>query len=46
MYGALAAASGLVSLEAALASIRTEMKPKLAELNVKIVERAFQLINN
>ncbi|WP_461630518.1 2-oxoacid:acceptor oxidoreductase family protein [Labilibaculum euxinus] len=46
MYGALAATSGLVSLEAALASIRTEMKPKLAELNVKIVERAFKLINN
>lgn len=46
MYGALAAASGLVSLESAQESIRTEMKPKLAELNVKIVERAFQLINN
>jgi len=45
MYGALAAASGLVSLEAAIASIRTEMKPKLAELNTKIVERAFEAIN-
>ena len=46
MYGALAAASGLVSKEAAIASIRTEMKPKLAELNVKIVEKAFELMNN
>jgi pyruvate ferredoxin oxidoreductase gamma subunit len=45
MYGALAAASGLVSLDAAIASIRTEMKPKLADLNVKIVECAFELIN-
>jgi pyruvate ferredoxin oxidoreductase gamma subunit len=44
MYGALAAASGLVSKEAAIASIHTEMKPKLAELNVKIVERAFEAI--
>jgi pyruvate ferredoxin oxidoreductase gamma subunit len=44
MYGALAAASGLVTLESALESIRTEMKPKLAEKNVKIVERAFETI--
>jgi pyruvate ferredoxin oxidoreductase gamma subunit len=46
MYGALAAASGLVSKEAAIASIHTEMKPKLAALNEKIVERAFELMNN
>jgi len=46
MYGALAAASGLVSKEAAIASIHTEMKPKLAQLNEKIVERAYELINN
>lgn len=46
MYGALAAASGLVSLEAVIASIKTEMNPKLAELNVKIVEKAYELINN
>lgn len=45
MYGALAAASGLVSKEAAIASIHTEMKPKLAQLNEKIVERAFELIS-
>ena len=45
MYGALAAASGLVSKEAAIASIHTEMKPKLAALNEKIVERAFELMN-
>jgi pyruvate ferredoxin oxidoreductase gamma subunit len=44
MYGALAAVSGLVSKDAAIASIRTEMKPKLADLNSKIVERAFDLI--
>ena len=46
MYGALAAASGLVSKEAAIASIHTEMKPKLAQLNEKIVEKAFELMNN
>lgn len=45
MYGALAAVSGLVTKEAAIASIHTEMKPKLAELNEKIVSRAFELIN-
>lgn len=44
MYGALAAASGLVSLEAATASIKTEMKPALAEKNIRIVERAFAII--
>jgi pyruvate ferredoxin oxidoreductase gamma subunit len=45
MYGALAAVSGLVSKEAAIASIHTEMKPKLAQLNEKIVEKAFELIS-
>jgi len=44
MYGALSAVSGLVSMDAAIASIRTEMKPKLADLNSKIVERAFEII--
>jgi len=42
MYGALVAASGLVSLESALESIRHEMKPSLAEKNVEIVTRAFE----
>jgi len=46
MYGALAAASGLVSKEAAVASIHTEMKPKLAALNEKIVEKAFEIMSN
>ncbi|MFA8436761.1 MAG: 2-oxoacid:acceptor oxidoreductase family protein [Marinifilaceae bacterium] len=45
MYGALAAASGLVSLDAAIASIKTEMKPALAEKNIKIVERAYEAIS-
>lgn len=44
MYGALAAASELVSLEATIKSIKTEMKPSLAEKNIWIVERAFSLI--
>jgi len=44
MYGALAAASGLVSLDAAMASIRTEMKPSLAEKNVKIVAKAYETV--
>ncbi|MEN8201947.1 MAG: 2-oxoacid:acceptor oxidoreductase family protein [Bacteroidota bacterium] len=41
MYGALVAVSGLVSLEAALQSIRHEMKPSLVGKNVQIVERAY-----
>ena len=44
MYGALAAASGLVSLESVQKSIQTEMKPSLADKNIKIVERAFETI--
>jgi len=44
MYGALAAASGLVSLEATAASIKTEMKPSMAEKNIRIVKRAFAII--
>jgi len=44
MYGALVAASDIVSLDAALESIKTEMKPSLAEKNVEIVKRAYQAI--
>lgn len=42
MYGALVAASGLVSLESAQNSIRQEMKPALIDRNVEIVNRAFE----
>lgn len=44
MYGALVAASGLVSLEAAYESIKTEMKSPLAEKNMEIVKRAFETV--
>ncbi len=42
MYGALVAVSGLVSLEAALDSIRHEMKSSLIDKNIEIVNRAFE----
>lgn len=42
MYGALVAASGLVSLDAAQNSIRYEMKPSLIDKNIEIVNRAFE----
>lgn len=44
MYGALVAASDLVSLEAATNSIKHEMKPALVDKNVKIVEEAYKTI--
>lgn len=44
MYGALAAASDLVSLEAALESIKTEMKPANADKNMKIVRLAYETV--
>jgi pyruvate ferredoxin oxidoreductase gamma subunit len=44
MYGALVAASNLVSLEAATNSIKHEMKPALVDKNVKIVEEAYKTI--
>lgn len=44
MYGALVAASKVVSLEAAIESIRHEMKPVLVEKNIEIVKRAFEQI--
>lgn len=44
MYGALVATSDLVSLESATSSIKQEMKPALVEKNIKIVEKAYQLI--
>lgn len=46
MYGALVAASGLVSLDAATNSIKHEMKPALVEKNVKIVEKAYKTIKS
>lgn len=42
MYGALVAASGLVSLESAINSIRQEMKPALINKNIEIVRRAYE----
>lgn len=44
MYGALVAASGFVSLEAATESIKTEMKPSLVEKNIEIVKHAYETI--
>ncbi|MCU4175053.1 2-oxoacid:acceptor oxidoreductase family protein [Carboxylicivirga sp. N1Y90] len=46
MYGALAAASDLVSLDAALESIKTEMKPAIAEKNMRIVKLAYETVKN
>jgi Pyruvate/2-oxoacid:ferredoxin oxidoreductase gamma subunit len=46
MYGALVAASDLVSLEAATNSIKHEMKPALVDKNVKIVEEAYKTIKS
>ena len=45
MYGALVAVSGLVSLDAALESIRHEMKPSLVDRNIEIVNRAYNECN-
>lgn len=42
MYGALVAVSGLVSLDAAISSIKHEMKPSLVEKNTAIVNKAFE----
>lgn len=42
MYGALVAASGIVSLDSALYSIRHEMKPSLVDKNMEIVKMAFE----
>jgi pyruvate ferredoxin oxidoreductase gamma subunit len=41
MYGALVAVSGLVSLDAALDSIRHEMKSSLIDKNIEIVNRTY-----
>ena len=46
MYGALVAASNIVSLESATNSIKTEMKPALVEKNIRIVEEAYKTIKN
>ncbi len=44
MFGALVAASGVVSLASALNSIDAEMKPAIAEKNKNIVQRAFAMV--
>jgi pyruvate ferredoxin oxidoreductase gamma subunit len=46
MYGALVAASDIVTLDEAIESIKTEMKPSLAEKNIEIVKRAYKAIKN
>ena len=46
MYGALVAASGVVSLEAALESIKTEMNAALAEKNIRIVKSAYETVKS
>lgn len=46
MYGALVAASNIVSLESAISSIKTEMKPALVDKNISIVEEAYKTIKN
>ena len=46
MYGALVAASDIVTLDEAIESIKTEMKPSLAEKNIEIVKRAYEAIKN
>lgn len=46
MYGALVAASDLVSLDAATNSIKTEMKPTLIDKNIQIVEEAYKTIKS
>ena len=44
MFGALVAASGVVSLDSALNSIDAEMKPVIAEKNKKIVKKAYEMV--
>ena len=46
MYGALVAASDIVTLDEAIESIKTEMKPSLPEKNIEIVKRAYKAIKN
>ncbi|MCB2195494.1 MAG: 2-oxoacid:acceptor oxidoreductase family protein [Bacteroidetes bacterium] len=41
MLGALVAASGIVSLEAAIKGIENELKPSLVEKNVEVLKRAY-----
>jgi pyruvate ferredoxin oxidoreductase gamma subunit len=43
MLGVLIAGTGIVRLESAAQAIRHEMKPKIADKNVQLLERAFQL---
>lgn len=44
MLGALIAASGIVSLEAALGAIEIEMKPSIASKNQALVKEAFEIL--
>lgn len=41
MLGALVAASGIVSLDAAIKGIENELKPSLVEKNVAVLKRAY-----
>ncbi len=44
MFGALVAASGVVTLASALKSIDAEMRPSIAEKNKKIVQKAYRMV--
>lgn len=45
MLGALIAVSGIVHLESAVSAIHQDMKPKIAQKNVTVLERAFQMVS-
>jgi Pyruvate/2-oxoacid:ferredoxin oxidoreductase gamma subunit len=44
MIGALLAASGIVSLEAGLRAVQSEMRPALAEKNAEVLRRCHDLM--
>ncbi len=44
MFGALVAASKIVTVDSALSSIEAEMKPALAAKNMDIVQKAYDLV--
>ncbi|MBE9469095.1 MAG: 2-oxoacid:acceptor oxidoreductase family protein [Bacteroidetes bacterium] len=44
MFGALVAVSNVVSLDSALKSIETEMKPSLVQKNIELVKKSYEII--
>ncbi|MCK5823002.1 MAG: 2-oxoacid:acceptor oxidoreductase family protein [Bacteroidales bacterium] len=44
MFGALVAVSNVVSLDSAIKSIETEMKPSLVQKNIELVKKSYEII--